>query len=164
MTDLMTVSEAKEIVGCAMFGDDWVAEITKNEWDLAQQYKKGLTRDPAAEEAHAKWKRADRQGSKVGEWLEDRGFNTTKEYLNRPRLDAVFAKAFGRPLTNDAMPLRDKFILERLLSGQRPGKNITWPVFRTSIKKALGDSAAEGTSVKQLRRVVERLMKAHQLN
>jgi hypothetical protein len=98
--DRIPRDEAKETVGREIFGDAWVAEITEIEWELAQRYKKGLTTDPAAEEAHAKLKRADRQGGTVGEWFENRGFNTTKEYFDRPQYEAAVAAAFGRVLSS----------------------------------------------------------------
>jgi hypothetical protein len=160
----LKVEEAKERVGRELFGDAWVTEMPKPEWDLAQQYKNGLTKETAAEEAHAKLKRMERQGGKVGEWFEDRGFNTTKEYLDDSRFEAVFAKEFGRPSTDHQMSPRDKVVLQRLRSGMRPGKTITWPAFINFIGIDLGDPHAEGISEKQLRRVVDRLMRAHQLS
>jgi hypothetical protein len=92
MADLK-VAEAKERLGRQIFSEAWVVAL--NDWDLAQQYKKGLTRDPAAEEAHAKLIRCDRQGGEVGRWLENRGFNTLEEYLDGSRFEAEFKKAFG---------------------------------------------------------------------
>jgi hypothetical protein len=163
MTDLK-VDEAKERVGRQMFGDAWVANMPKNEWDLAQEYKGGLTRDLAAEEAHAKLKRCERQGGEVGEWFENRGFNTTKEYLDRTRFEAVFKKVFRRPSTDHEMSPRDRAVLLRLQSGAQPGENVTWPVFQKWIRGDLGDPFAEGTSVKQLGRVVDQLKQAHQLD
>jgi hypothetical protein len=169
MADLK-VSEAKKRVARELWGDAWVAEMPKGEWYLAQQYKRGLTDHlaglmlaPAVEEAYAKLKRMERQGDELGNWFEDRGFDTTKEYLDGERFEAEFVRAFGHASTDDALPPRDAAVLQRLQSGMRPGKNITWLVFKKSVVNDLDDPFAEGLSKRQLERVVIRLMRQHRL-
>jgi hypothetical protein len=58
---------------------------------------------------------------------------------------------------------RDAAVLQRLQSGMRPGKNITWPVFIKSVVNDVPDPFAEGLSKRQLERVVDRLMRQHRL-
>jgi hypothetical protein len=170
MADLK-VSEAKKRVARELWGDAWVAEMPIGEWYLAQQYKHGLTAfvagltlAPAVEEAYAKLKRMERQGDELGRWFEDRGFDTTKEYLDGERFEAEFVKAFGCASTDDAMPPRNAVVLQRLQSGMRPGKTVTWSFFQKKIQNDLGDLHAEGTSKRQLERVVKQLMARHRLS
>jgi hypothetical protein len=175
MTDRIPRNEAIDIVGKAQFGAAWIGELTQEEWALTQKYKlKNSTRPkvPAdianklydAEERAA---RADRQHRDVIHWLENHGLDCVrglKDGLDREAFCAAFYKGFGK--NPDTMSPRDRAVLNRLKSGKLPGEkdgpgSEYWSVFQQAIQREIG--SVEGTSLKQLRRVVNRLRREHHI-
>ena len=175
MTDRIPRNEAIEIVGKAQFGAAWIGEMTHEEWALTQKYKlkNGTWPKVPADiadklyDAEERAARSDRQHRDVIHWLENRGLDCVrglKHGLDREAFGAAFYRDFGK--NPDTISPRDRAVLNRLKSGKLPGEkdgpmSEYWSVFQQAIQVEIG--SAEGTSLKQLRRVVIRLRREHHI-
>jgi hypothetical protein len=171
MVDRIPRNEAIEVWGKARFGGAWVGELSTEEYEPIQKYKlRNGTRPrvpPAVVDqlyvAEERAARSDRQHGEVNHWLENHGLDCVrglKDGLDRELFEAAFQRDFGKK--PETMSPRDRAILNRLNAGKRPGKNEYWKVFQGAIEAEIG--LADGTSIKQLRRAVTRLMREHRLN
>jgi hypothetical protein len=169
-------NDAVEIVGKAIFGDGWVGAASPEEWELAQKYKGRFadgTKVPAniadqVYEAEERLARSDRQNGEAILWLENRGLDCIRglnDGFERKEFEALFTKAFGQA-PSGSMSSRDQAVLKRLRAGKRPGENEYWNVFRSAVEAdmaAVDGEPGEGTSIKQLRRIVKHFRKQHGL-
>ena len=145
----VSIEDAVCLVGRAIFGDDWVGAITRRERWLLERYVEGLggrgpssivsggtswifggrrwaeyPSDPAlvAETERARDRHDwcnDQQEQALG-WLEDHGFDTDADAIDRGALEAAIAKAFpqsvrpankgGRPPAVDWDVVKEKAI------------------------------------------------------
>ena len=145
----VSIDDAARVVGQAIFGDDWVGAITTRETWLIERYLKGLRpgstssilplrasyiiggrhwaeypSDPALvaeiERARDRDDWCNHQREQVLGWLEDHGFDTDADVVDRGALEAAIAKAFpqsaklankgGRPPAVDWNVVKDKVI------------------------------------------------------
>jgi hypothetical protein len=114
--DHISRDEARKVVGRAFYGDAWISEFSKEDWDL--QRNRGPQRQPDRPRLNfvppwpdaendrltrtiGRWVLAKAQDQTVDEWLSLYGFDPTSEHFGRAEFDAAVAGPMGKAIAEE---------------------------------------------------------------
>jgi hypothetical protein len=155
----ISLEEAAQRVGHALYGDEWIGRLKKREWWVIERH--GLPRagvsvffhsDPLLQELDlARDRRAwmYKQYNDVHQWFKDHGFDPGVHEIDRDAFECAFEKAFGSADDNPTKVWITKELQKMKATGELPND-----IRITDLAKILKDCMDAAAKAGHVRRSV----------
>jgi hypothetical protein len=148
----ISLEEAAQRVGHALYGDEWIGRLKKREWWVIERYRDGFLSGPLLQEVDlARDRRAwmYKQYNDVHQWFKDHGFDPDVDEIDRDSFECAFEKAFGSADDNPTKVWITKELKKMKATGELPND-----IRITDLAKILKDCMDAAAKAGHVRRSV----------